>query len=227
MLSVISFFSSAVLHFPPRSYHGETCFPFLAEQVCTGLRRGGSPGSFCSWELQRKYHNFLTECAAGEKFGMLRECCHLMLPIKSNSLGSQLCSNSKWRWVNIWFYCMGQVIKRFPHGMTKGSPKSTLQFSSDLNEMFICWPWCAPTVLHSRITCHSPTTWEPPSASRVSAFTPSCSLSWPGGVFWRDMRRSSTHCASSPLCCKSSSPYAVSFLWTLFCWSQMISLQCV
>lgn len=66
MLSVITFLSSAVLHFPPRSYHGETCFPFLAEQVCTGLWRGGSPGSFCSWELQCKYHNFLTECAAGE-----------------------------------------------------------------------------------------------------------------------------------------------------------------
>lgn len=162
------------------------------------------------------------------KFGKLRECCHLMVPIKSNSLGLQLCSNSKWRWVNICFYRMRQVIKpRFP--MTKGSPKSTLQFSSDPNEMFICWPWYALTVFNSRLSCHSPTTWEPPSASRVSAFTPSCSLSWPGGVFWRDMRRSSTHYASSPLWFKSLSPFAVSFceLFSLFCRSQMLSLQCV
>lgn len=55
-----------------------------------------------------------------EKFGKLRECCHLMAAIKSNSLGLRLCSDSRWRWVNICFYCMRQVIKpRFPHSMTK------------------------------------------------------------------------------------------------------------
>lgn len=70
---------------------------------------------------------------------------------------------------------------------------------------------CSCTALRSLATCHSSTSWVPLSASRASAFTPSCWLSWPGDVFWPDTRRSSTPSASSPPCFRSASPSAVSF----------------
>lgn len=101
--------------------------------------------------------------------------------------------------------------------------------------LFLCpgfytliYAWIA---LRSLITWHSSTSWEPLSASHASAFTPSCSLSWPGGVFWPDMRGSSTHSASSPPCFRSASPSAVSFCKHLFaaflkqCWIEINGLE--
>lgn len=47
--------SSALLHLPPCSYHGEARVPLHAEQGWPGLRRGGSHGRVRGRKLQREY----------------------------------------------------------------------------------------------------------------------------------------------------------------------------
>lgn len=87
-------FSSAVLHLPSCSRFGETCLPVHAEQNRTGLRRGGSPWSVRSWQLQCESHT----CAQmwwRSRSVWLDDCYHLIGPIKWNCLNVQLRSNSK------------------------------------------------------------------------------------------------------------------------------------
>lgn len=91
-------------------------------------------------------------------------------------------------------------------------PVKQLCLCPGFNYLLICWP-------HSQGTCHSSTIWVLPSASPVSAFTPSSLLRWPGSVCWQDMRRFSNHYASPPPWFKSLSQSAVSFgKYSSICW---------
>lgn len=63
----------------------------------------------------------------------------------------------------------------------------------------------------SQVICPCFTTWELLSASCPSASSPPSSRPWPDCASCLDMRGSSTRYASSLLCFKSYSPWAVSF----------------
>lgn len=163
--------------------------------------------------------------------GKLTEFYNIRLPIKCSGVNLLLRCDGKQRWVNIlfypiWFRAQAKTAKPpllSSYSAAFDTTKLTIGpvilcdhlNNSNFNNLLIRWPWNALHVLHSQVICHCFTTWEPPSASRASAFTLLCSLSWPGSVCWRDMRSFSTHYASSPLYSRSLSPSAVSFFFKL------------